>query len=174
MITVNLTELIMSDLPTTREAARQQKSNKYFTGIPCKHGHKAARYTYSGTCQACIGANEQRTRAPQPSGEYNLEPFAIRVSAENYRRVLELAVNLTLIRYPTVQPGDVERRKGGKDSQGGLLLYTLHMHIEDAPIVRQYAASLIPRVDVAGARRRILGGLYALGEARGDWPEFRP
>jgi hypothetical protein len=38
---------------TTRAFAALQNSKRYFTGVPCKHGHVAERFTSSGGCIAC-------------------------------------------------------------------------------------------------------------------------
>jgi hypothetical protein len=171
-------------LPTSRDEAMRLNSPKYFTGTACKHGHFAPRYTQSGTCQDCIRANvadtqKQRMLADGENKEVveHLVAANIRVSAENYRRILELAFSLTRIRYPSVTLAHVERKKGGKDAQGGLLLYTLHIHPDDVQIVRSYANSLIPRaVDIQAARSRIFSSLtqQADAAAAGTEPEFRP
>lgn len=39
-------------LPTTRLAAYEQGADRYFTGIPCRHGHVSERYV-SGSCVEC-------------------------------------------------------------------------------------------------------------------------
>lgn len=153
-----------NDLPKSRKEAKRIGSIKYFTGEPCKHGHIAARYTDSGTCQECL------TKKPAPSvavaqDQQILVPTKIRVSAENYKRVLDLAIDLTRIRYPSVRDRQIESKPGGKDAQGGLLLYTLNLHPQDGQVVASFAASLIPRVDVAQARSRILGAAMTLVEA---------
>jgi len=44
-----------TNLPKTREEAKQTGSKYYFTGQPCKHGHIAARKT-KGTCVECLKA----------------------------------------------------------------------------------------------------------------------
>lgn len=41
------------DLPATYEAARAQGVDKFFTGVPCKRGHLAARDTTNKTCTEC-------------------------------------------------------------------------------------------------------------------------
>ena len=40
-------------LPTSREAARELGVDRYFTGVPCKHGHIAARYVSTTNCVSC-------------------------------------------------------------------------------------------------------------------------
>ena len=42
----------------TRRQAREEGLRKYFTGIPCKRGHVAIRYTMNGSCYACTLANQ--------------------------------------------------------------------------------------------------------------------
>lgn len=42
-------------LATTRAEAKALGAARYHTGIPCKHGHIADRYTKSGSCVVCGG-----------------------------------------------------------------------------------------------------------------------
>lgn len=42
-----------TNLPKTREEAKKTGSKYYFTGLPCKHGHIAARKT-KGACVECL------------------------------------------------------------------------------------------------------------------------
>lgn len=48
----------MNDLPKTREEARKVGLKSYFTGLSCKHGHIAKRWTSTGNCSIC---QRQRT-----------------------------------------------------------------------------------------------------------------
>jgi len=50
----------MHDLPKTREQARQEGVKAYFTGLFCKQGHIAKRWTATGNCSAC---QQQRTKS---------------------------------------------------------------------------------------------------------------
>lgn len=56
----------MKPLPTTREQARIEKSNRYDTGQPCKHGHFAPRATSSGSCCECIKIARNAWTKKQP------------------------------------------------------------------------------------------------------------
>jgi hypothetical protein len=49
----------MQNLPKTREEARQASSKAYFTGLFCKQGHIAKRWTATGNCSTC---QMQRTK----------------------------------------------------------------------------------------------------------------
>lgn len=46
------------NLPQTRRQAIRDGLTKYFTGMPCKRGHVAHRYTNSGSCSKCIGEKQ--------------------------------------------------------------------------------------------------------------------
>jgi hypothetical protein len=50
----------MQDLPKTREEARATGSKAYFTGLFCKQGHIAKRWTATGNCSTC---QQQRTKS---------------------------------------------------------------------------------------------------------------
>lgn len=43
----------MYDLPKTRQEARDVGSKAYFTGLFCKQGHVAKRWTATGNCSEC-------------------------------------------------------------------------------------------------------------------------
>lgn len=43
----------MDSLPRSREEARQASSKSYFTGLLCKQGHIAKRWTATGNCSTC-------------------------------------------------------------------------------------------------------------------------
>lgn len=43
----------MHDLPKTRQEAREVESKAYFTGLLCKQGHVAKRWTATGNCSEC-------------------------------------------------------------------------------------------------------------------------
>ena len=43
----------MDDLPNTRQDARKIDSKSYFTGLLCKQGHVAKRWTATGNCSEC-------------------------------------------------------------------------------------------------------------------------
>jgi hypothetical protein len=49
----------MLDLPNTRKEARDLSLKAYFTGIFCKQGHIAKRWTATGNCADC---QQQRTK----------------------------------------------------------------------------------------------------------------
>jgi hypothetical protein len=38
----------------TREAAKASGAVWYYTGVPCRRGHTAMRYTRSGHCAGCL------------------------------------------------------------------------------------------------------------------------
>ena len=56
-----------TNLPKTREEAKKIGSNYYFTGLPCKHGHIAARKT-KGACIECLKV--EWTKGNETRAEY--------------------------------------------------------------------------------------------------------
>jgi len=49
----------MDSLPKSREEARQTSSKAYFTGLLCKQGHIAKRWTATGNCSVCQRARTE-------------------------------------------------------------------------------------------------------------------
>ena len=43
----------LCDLPASREEAIEGGELFFYTGLPCRHGHLAKRYTSSGQCTEC-------------------------------------------------------------------------------------------------------------------------
>lgn len=43
----------LNDLPASRDEAIDEGEIFYYTGLPCRHGHMAKRYTSSGQCLEC-------------------------------------------------------------------------------------------------------------------------
>lgn len=59
-------------LPSTRKKARKLGSKHYYTGKPCKNGHKAPRVTTRAACLECIKQNNKKSnerRKGQPKSE---------------------------------------------------------------------------------------------------------
>ena len=48
--------------PTSRTAAIEAGSPKYFTGETCINGHQTYRYTITGECASCRAARNYATR----------------------------------------------------------------------------------------------------------------
>lgn len=49
-------------LPSSRAEAKAVGSSRYFTGLPCKHGHVSPRLTSGGNCIACWNAWQKDNR----------------------------------------------------------------------------------------------------------------
>ena len=52
----------------TREQARSAGMTRYFTGVPCKHGHITERRTLNGHCLQCDRDRASAKRAKDPAG----------------------------------------------------------------------------------------------------------
>lgn len=61
--------VLTDELPrpiVTRAEARASGLRRYFTGVPCKHGHVAERAVVSKSCVACLSvADEARRQRPE-------------------------------------------------------------------------------------------------------------
>jgi hypothetical protein len=64
-----------SALPKSREEAKARGTDRFFTGIPCKHGHIAPRYTRGTNCVVCQVEHARRHGGwkARPSTETFLE-----------------------------------------------------------------------------------------------------
>lgn len=54
----------------TRKEALENKLIKYYTGVPCKHGHVAERSTSTGTCVECRRVWQQSKQGQNYMKEY--------------------------------------------------------------------------------------------------------
>lgn len=61
---------ITDGLPKTGKEAREVGSNKYNTGLPCKYGHFADRYSHNGQCCTCGYEAATKHRASVYGKEY--------------------------------------------------------------------------------------------------------
>lgn len=50
---------------------------RYFTGKPCKHGHKAERYTFSGACIECLAAMQKKARQQWTEARQQVKEYAV-------------------------------------------------------------------------------------------------
>lgn len=73
----------MSALPKTRTDAFAAGADRYFTGVPCRHGHIAERYV-SGSCVGCREAHYQR-RAPEIKARFQAARDADREGVKQRR-----------------------------------------------------------------------------------------
>jgi len=63
----------LGTVPTSRDEARARGLDRFFTGIPCKHGHLVPRYVSTGNCVACQVEHARRNggwQARPPSATY--------------------------------------------------------------------------------------------------------
>jgi hypothetical protein len=69
-------------LPASREEAIEAGEIFYYTGLPCKNGHLAKRYTTSGQCIECaraiFRAKAERIRAARARRQHECNAGPIR------------------------------------------------------------------------------------------------
>ncbi len=54
---------------TTRSDAKAGGLKRYWTGIECKNGHKALRFTSTGACMACLSAHRRVRRGKMQNAQ---------------------------------------------------------------------------------------------------------
>ena len=76
-----------TNLPKTREEAKKTGSKYYFTGLPCKHGHIAARKT-KGACVECLKVEWAKGNVERAGyfKEYNTSSAGQKAKREYYDR----------------------------------------------------------------------------------------
>lgn len=52
----------------TRRDAHAQALTRFYTGVPCVHGHYSERYTVNGACIACQNWKSPKRQRPGPRG----------------------------------------------------------------------------------------------------------
>lgn len=179
----------MTTLPTTRAEAHKLGINKYFTGKPCANNHVAERYTYSGTCQACIashtrgGANKSAASRAEfvTNGEgrrevlQQLREVPLRIRPDDVDEMRILAATLLKLRFPQAIDSDAYVNRAGTNGAAGTLLYRFNLHPDDVEFMRKKALSYITdnTLDIKAERARIFGS--AVREYVTEYePEFRP
>lgn len=126
----------------TRAQAAQAGLNKYDTGKPCKNGHRAMRYTQSGTCEGCLRASQQRAqavhaasapeRAARKQFALHVVSVAERVPDAQLGSLQTMAEALLSCRFPSLA-GLVEFRCNPRPCKAvaGTIQATFLVHVED-------------------------------------------
>jgi len=60
----------MTELPKSVAEAKVLGSNKYYTGVPCKHGHLTYRYTKDRICATCAYIKMKKNSAGKGSARW--------------------------------------------------------------------------------------------------------
>lgn len=89
-----LLDIMRGKLPYSAKEARASGSTFYYTGIPCRHGHVARRYTGNQACETChrkyvYRAPTDKMRARERE-HYHKNRDAHRVQQTEYRRLRTL------------------------------------------------------------------------------------
>jgi hypothetical protein len=126
----------------TRAQAFAAGLSKYDTGKPCRNGHRAMRYTQSGTCEACIRASQLRAQAEHNAGAPEREArkqYALNIVAQPERvpsamldSLVTIADAMLACRFPTLA-GLVDFRCNPKPCKaiGGTVQATFLVHLAD-------------------------------------------
>lgn len=98
----------------TRREAIQRKLGEYFTGLPCRNGHTAKRYTQSSACYECIHpkipAPGKLEREARRLARSRMTVRKFRVADSQLETFKAQALGLALSYEPTVEMRDLETR----------------------------------------------------------------
>ena len=83
-----MTPVDYSALPSSREEAKANGIDRFFTGIPCKHGHVAPIYTRGASCVVCQVEHARRRGGYQARPSSETYPTEIRKIADERGGVL--------------------------------------------------------------------------------------
>lgn len=174
----------------TRKYAKAAGLSKYFTGQPCLHGHTAYRYVKSGACSACVkSANGGAPMGDQPRrstrGEHievppempgQLTAFAgdtttarVAVYDDDAVTIHEVGRALLERRYPALDPAVFRAPMKVVQRMGGVSLYTIRCHPEDAGLLRDTGKAMVQgRNDAHRLAERIYETVLARNLAEAD------
>lgn len=162
----------------TRKQAVEAGEKTYYTGVPCRNGHTAVRYTVSGSCKDCIAEAVAGVRravrgvGPTPERVAQLEGLVairLRVVPVDAQTLLGTVAAMTLARRPLLVATDVVGARNGTKPEGGTLLYIVNVDEADVPLIRGMASAMLqargPNVEAIRARAF---GIAAQAEAARD------
>jgi hypothetical protein len=93
-------------------AARRAGRATYFTGVPCKRGHVADRFTHNGSCRECERAYLERRRRAR-----GVKPRSPPWTPEQVRERRRARVRLWRKRHPERHAADVGVWKAKKRAE---------------------------------------------------------
>lgn len=89
-------------MKSARATAIEAGLDRYSTGKPCKHGHDSPRYTYSGTCVACVAVSTARIRHGIAEHKAaHVRPFTYLLHPDDHAAALAMCQGLDLQRGRT-------------------------------------------------------------------------
>jgi hypothetical protein len=136
----------------TRKMAAANGDRKYYTGVPCKSGHLAERYTKSGTCAACIAVANGRgvetvalekceVRETIADTRNRLSRIRLLCYQADVAIVLDSCVAVTLARFPVLNAAHVVADRQAVKVDGRAGFYSVLVHDDDVRILRDIAAA---------------------------------
>jgi len=107
-----------------RQTAVAQNLTKYYTGVPCKHGHLSERYTKAASCCACVAASNGRIHeqvetntSARTTALSELRIFWQLIDHADVKAFYEMLQAEFVLAYPELKPEDLPRpspRKPGE------------------------------------------------------------
>lgn len=97
------------ELPRSRPEAKAINSDKYYTGKPCKHGHKSIRMAIDGRCLGCrarrslMMTREEKAEAAEKSKKYHADNREIVLQKMRARNAIYYQKNKDRIKAQTLK-----------------------------------------------------------------------
>jgi hypothetical protein len=161
----------------SRKLAKERKLNTYFTGEPCKHGHKSYRYTQSGGCFECINGGKSDPESPTIiARRERLELTALQIESVNevtkqfidinivvhendVDTVKALILGYAMVRNPLIVLEKIWISRKPKHN----VVWKVKAHPDDVASIFEVTRVMfkVYQVDVEAARAQILGKAVA-------------
>lgn len=148
----------MTENLSPRQLAAKNGERKYSTGLACRNGHVAERYTLSGTCVECL--NESRAKMASTFAansdplrderhRFGRETMVIKSLAplRDLEGLRTLEEAMLASRFPTLV-GHVPMRSPivSTGSDGTVALHRFVTHTDDASVMRSLCTAAIERL----------------------------
>lgn len=148
-----------------RAEAKRRGLKQYYTGEPCKNGHKVYRYTQSGTCSGCIKSANAGIVDPNKEARDVIVAKLVQAKFRMYHADLDVFKAslhaFALMRSPILREVDVWPGLLPVTTAGDAAIYKANCYPEDLDALRDLERVLwqARAGDMEAARRQIHSAL---------------
>lgn len=174
----------------TRQDAIAQRLSRYFTGLPCKHGHISQRYTKTLNCIECLHPTfeaqdiKQRREAraalkPTRLDLSGMKLIKIRLHKNDLDLFESMAMAAAMMHEAAIKLRNIRSRLVPKVIGIDLHIYGFMCFPDDEAMLREFQDSLEtarrPAASISTSQQRLAAVLAeANAEADRNWPEEHP